>query len=144
MLEAEAHERRKHALTLLEEDQVMKGFVRTVVEWGAFVALPDAANLEGLIHASEASHDPHEKMSSIFSQGDELEVKIVKIDEKGKIWLSRKALIEDPWKEAKEKFPPRSKHKGKVVKLEDFGAFIELDGGLGRTDAYRRHVLDSD
>ena len=54
MLEAEAHERRKHALTLLTEGQVLKGVVRTVVEWGAFVALPEAENLEGLVHVSEA------------------------------------------------------------------------------------------
>jgi small subunit ribosomal protein S1 len=53
MLEAEAHERRKHALTLLQEGQVMQGVVRTVVEWGAFVALPEAENLEGLVHVTK-------------------------------------------------------------------------------------------
>jgi small subunit ribosomal protein S1 len=57
MLEAEAHERRKHALTLLQEGQELKGIVRTVVEWGAFVALPAAENLEGLVHISDGARE---------------------------------------------------------------------------------------
>ena len=130
MLEAEAHERRKHALSLLEEGQVMKGVVRTVVEWGAFVALPEAENLEGLVHISEASHDPRARIEELFKPGDELEVKITKIDEKGKIWLSRKALLEDPWGEAKEKYAPGNRVTGKVTRLEPFGAFVELEEGL--------------
>lgn len=130
MLEQEAHERRKKALETLTEGQVMKGVVRTVVEWGAFVALPEAENLEGLVHISEASHDPRARMEELLKAGEEVEVQITKIDEKGKIWLSRKALISDPWAEAKEKFPPGSKHSGKVTKLTDFGAFIELADGV--------------
>ncbi len=130
MLEAEAHERRKHALSLLEEGRVMKGVVRTVVEWGAFVALPEAENLEGLVHISEASYDPRAHIEELFKPGDELEVKITKIDEKGKIWLSRKALLEDPWGDAKEKYAPGNRVTGKVTRLEPFGAFIELEEGL--------------
>jgi small subunit ribosomal protein S1 len=130
MLEAEAHERRKHALTLLTEEQVMKGIVRTVVEWGAFVALPEAENLEGLVHVSEASHDARARMSELMRPGEELEVKILKIDEKGKIWLSRKALLEDPWAAAREKFADGSRHAGKVLRLFDFGAFVELEPGV--------------
>ncbi len=130
MLEAEAHERRKHALTLLSEGQTMKGLVRTVVEWGAFVALPEAENLEGLVHISEASHDARAKITDLMKPGDEVEVQITKIDEKGKIWLSRKALIEDPWAEAKAKYCSGSKHTGKVARLEDFGAFISLEQGI--------------
>jgi small subunit ribosomal protein S1 len=130
MLEAEAHERRKHAITLLQEGQVMQGVVRTVVEWGAFVALPEAENLEGLVHASEASHDARVPLAELFRPGDRIEVKITKIDERGKIWLSRKALIEDPWSVAKQKYAQGSQHKGKVVRLEKFGAFIELEPGV--------------
>ncbi|MEI9939334.1 MAG: S1 RNA-binding domain-containing protein [Pseudomonadota bacterium] len=130
MLEAEAHERRKHAITLLQEGQVMNGVVRTVVEWGAFVALPDAENLEGLVHASEASHDARVPLTELFRAGDRIEVKITKIDERGKIWLSRKALIEDPWAVAKQKYAQGSQHKGKVTRLEKFGAFVELEPGI--------------
>src|SRR5262245_18670475 len=130
MLEAEAHERRKHALTLLQEGQVMHGVVRTVVEWGAFVALPEAENLEGLVHITEASHDPRTPLAEIVKPGEKLEVKIIKIDEKGKIWLSRKALIADPWGEARSKFARGSRHTGKVTRLEKFGAFVELEPGI--------------
>jgi small subunit ribosomal protein S1 len=130
MLEAEAHERRKHALTLLQEGQVMQGVVRTVVEWGAFVALPEAENLEGLVHITEASHDPRAPLAELVKPGEKLEVKIIKIDEKGKIWLSRKALISDPWGEARQKFARGSRHTGKVMRLEKFGAFVELEPGV--------------
>jgi small subunit ribosomal protein S1 len=130
MLEAEAHERRKHALTLLQEGAVMQGVVRTVVEWGAFVALPEAENLEGLVHVTEASHDPRTPLNEIVKPGEKLEVKIIKIDEKGKIWLSRKALIADPWGEARQKFARGSRHTGKVTRLERFGAFVEIEPGI--------------
>jgi small subunit ribosomal protein S1 len=130
MLESEAHERRKLALTQLTEGQVMKGVVRTVVEWGAFVALPEAENLEGLIHVSEASHDPRPDLLELFKPGAEVEVKITKIDERGKIWLSRKALIEDPWAEARQKYPHGGRVTGRVTHLEPFGAFVELEEGL--------------
>lgn len=130
MLEAEAHERRKQALTLLQEEQVMNGVVRTVVEWGAFVALPEAENLEGLVHISEASHDARAKITDLFKPGDHVQVKILKIDEKGKIWLSTKALQEDPWGEAKQKYAQGSRHAGKVMRLMDFGVFVELEPGV--------------
>jgi small subunit ribosomal protein S1 len=130
MLEQEAHERRKKALELLTEGQVMKGLVRTVVEWGAFVALPEAESLEGLVHVSEASHDPHARLTDLFHPGDEIEVKITKIDERGKIWLSRKALISDPWQDARNEHPPGSRHTGKVTRVEKFGVFVEFASGI--------------
>jgi ribosomal protein S1 len=130
MLEAEAHERRKHALGLLTEGQVMTGIVRTVVDWGVFVALPDAENVEGLIHVSEASHDSRADLNDLFRHGDKIEVKILGIDERGKIWLSRKALVEDPWGQARAKYANGTRHTGKVTRLEKFGAFIELEPGM--------------
>ncbi len=130
MLEAEAHERRKQALGLLQEGQVMNGVVRTVVDWGVFVALPDAENLEGLVHVSEASHDPRAHLAELFKPGDRFEVKIVKIDERGKIWLSRKALVDDPWGSARQKYQPGSRHQGKVIRVEKFGVFVELEADI--------------
>jgi small subunit ribosomal protein S1 len=130
MLEAEAHERRKTALKHLTEGQVLKGTVRTIVEWGAFVALTDAGGLEGLVHVSEASHDPKAKIGDLFKPGDELEVKITKIDERGKIWLSRRALLEDPWAEARGKYAPGKILKATISRLEPFGAFVKLDDDI--------------
>jgi small subunit ribosomal protein S1 len=130
MLEAEAHERRKTALQHLTEGQVLKGTVRTVVEWGAFIALADAGGLEGLVHISEASHDPKAKIGDLLSPGQEIEVKITKIDERGKIWLSRKALLEDPWAEARGKYAPGKILKATITRLEPFGAFVKLDDDI--------------
>lgn len=128
MLEAESHERRKRALTLIQEGQVMQGVVRTVVDWGVFVALPEAENLEGLIHFTEASHDTRARLGELFKTGEKLEVKVLKVDERGKIWLSRKALIADPWKEAKDKYPAGTRLKTTITRVEKFGAFCQLDG----------------
>jgi len=127
MLEAEAHERRKTALQHLTEGQVLKGTVRTIVEWGAFIALTDVGGLEGLVHISEASHDPKAKIGDLLSPGDEIEVKITKIDDRGKIWLSRRALLEDPWAEARGKYSPGKTSRATITRLEPFGAFVKLD-----------------
>jgi small subunit ribosomal protein S1 len=130
MLEAEAHDRRKTALQHLSEGQVLKGTVRTVVEWGAFIALADAGGLEGLVHISEASHDPKAKIGDLLSPGQEVDVKITKIDERGKIWLSRRALLEDPWAEARGKYQVGKILKATITRLEPFGAFVKLDDDI--------------
>jgi small subunit ribosomal protein S1 len=130
MLEKEAHERRKKALEVLQEGSEMDGVVRTVVEWGAFVALPAAENLEGLIHISEASHDPRQKITEVLKAGDKLKVKILKIDEKGKIWLSRKALLEDPWAGVLETVKVGQEVDGVITKVEPFGAFVKIADGI--------------
>ena len=62
--------------------------------------------------------------------GEEIEVKITKIDDKGKIWLSRKALVKDPWAEARERYAPGTKHTGKVTRVEKFGVFVDLGEGF--------------
>ncbi len=130
MLEKEAHERRKQARELLKDGMEMQGVVRTVVEWGAFVALPEAENLEGLVHISELSHDPRDKMADVLKPGQKLSVKIQKIDEKGKIWLSRKALIEDPFLKLLGGIKQGDVLDGEVTRVEDFGAFIKLADGF--------------
>ena len=132
MLEAEAHERRKHAIPpLLQEGQVMQGVVRTVGRVGPRSSpCPKPRIWKACVHASEASHDARVPLTELLRAGERIEVKITKIDERGKIWLSRKALIEDPWSVAKQKYAQGSQHKGKVVRLEKFGAFVELEAGV--------------
>jgi small subunit ribosomal protein S1 len=130
MLEEEAHKLRAEALKTIEPGSVHKGIVRKVVAWGVFVALPDAGGVEGLIHMTEASHDRGARLESIFKQGQEIEVKVVRVDEKGKLWLSRKAVVADPWDAVKEKYAVGTRHKGKVARLQPFGAFIELESGI--------------
>ncbi|APR85191.1 SSU ribosomal protein S1p [Minicystis rosea] len=129
-LEEESKKLRAEALAKVEAGSVHKGIVRKVVQWGAFIALPDAGGVEGLVHMTEASHDRGARLSDIFKQGAEIEVKVLKIDDKGKLWLSRKALVADPWDTVKDKYPVGSRHKGKVARLQPFGAFIELESGI--------------
>lgn len=130
MLEKEAHERRKKAREVLQEGAEMDGIVRTVVEWGAFVAMPDAENLEGLVHISEVSHNPRDRIADVLKPGQKIKVQIQKIDDKGKIWLSRKALIEDPFAALIGGIKVGDIVEGEVTRVEDFGAFVKLADGF--------------
>jgi len=128
-IEAEAKEQRKASLAKLEAGSVVKGVVKSVVQYGAFVAIPSADDVEGLVHMTEASHDRNAKLSDVFQVGAEIDVKILRVDEKGKLWLSHKAAVTDPWHEAMKTFSQGTRHKGKVLRLLPFGAFIELAPG---------------
>jgi len=130
MLEEENKKLRAEAVAKLEPGSLHKCIVRKVVAWGAFVALPDAGGIEGLIHMTEASHDRGARLFDLFKPGAEMEVKVIRVDEKGKLWLSRKAATADPWDAVKEKYTVGSRHKGKVARLQPFGAFIELEPGI--------------
>jgi small subunit ribosomal protein S1 len=129
-LEAEAREQRKAALAKLEVGLVVKGIVRSVVSYGAFVAIPSADDVEGLVHMTEASHDRNAKLSDVFHGGQEIDVKILRVDDKGKLWLSHKAATLDPWEEAMRTFAQGTRHHGRVLRLMPFGAFIELAPGI--------------
>src|SRR5258706_13477737 len=129
-LEAEAKEQRKSALAKLEIGSIVKGIVKSVVQYGAFVAIPSADDVEGLVHMTEASHDRNAKLSDIFRVGAEIDVKILRVDDKGKLWLSHRAAIADPWQEAMKTFAQGTQHKGKVLRLLPFGAFVELAPGV--------------
>ena len=126
----EAFRTRAEALLALKPGSIHQGVVRTVVQWGVFVALADAGGIEGLVHASEASHDRTAKLTDLFKTGDHIEVKVIRVDEKGKLWLSRKSIVNDPWDAMKEKYAVGTRHTGKVVRIQPFGAFIELEPGI--------------
>ncbi len=130
MLEKEAHERRKKAREVLQEGAEMDGVVRTVVEWGAFVAMPEAENLEGLVHISEVSHNPRDRIADVLKPGQKIKVQIQKIDDKGKIWLSRKALVDDPFAKLVEGIKPGDIVEGEVTRVEEFGAFVKISDGF--------------
>jgi len=129
-IEAEAKEHRKASLAKLEVGSIVKGIVRSVVQYGAFVAIPSADDVEGLVHMTEASHDRGAKLSDIFHVGAEIDVKILRVDDKDKLWLSHKAATVDPWQEAMKTYGAGTRHKGKVMRLLPFGAFIELAPGI--------------
>ncbi len=130
MLEKEYSERRQVALGKLQPGMVCKAIVRNVLAWGAFASLPEHDDVEGVIHMSEVSHDRGVRMSSVLSGGREIDVKVLGIDEKGKLWLSHKATVEDPWKTVSEKYAIGTIHRAKIARLTEFGAFIELEPGI--------------
>jgi small subunit ribosomal protein S1 len=129
-LEAEAKEKRAEVLKQVEVGKHYQAVVRKLVAWGVFAALPEAENVEGLIPLMEVSHRRGERLADVFKPGETIEVVVQRIDDNGKLWLSRKAAIPDPWSEIPAKFPIWSRHEGKVVRVLPFGAFIELESGV--------------
>jgi small subunit ribosomal protein S1 len=127
ILENEAKERREEALKNIEMGSIVDGVVRTVVPFGAFI---DVGGVEGLVPLSEMSHNRADQPKDVFKVGETVKVKVLRLDERGKLWLSRKQAMEDPWNQVAEKYAPGTRHKGKVVRLQPFGAFIELEPGI--------------
>ncbi|MBX3221235.1 MAG: S1 RNA-binding domain-containing protein [Labilithrix sp.] len=127
MLETEAKEKREEALKNIQMGSVVDGVVRTVVPFGAFV---DVGGVEGLVPLSEMSHNRADQPKDVFKLGETVRVKILRLDERGKLWLSRKAAIEDPWSQVAQKYAQGTRHTGKVARLQPFGAFIELEPGI--------------
>jgi small subunit ribosomal protein S1 len=130
LLEEDAKKQRGSSLAKLAPGSVVKGIVRSVVEWGVFVAIPEADNIEGLVHNTEVSHDPRARTRDLLKVGDEISVKVLKIDERGKLWLSKRSAESDPWEEFRTRYAPGTRHQGKITKIAPFGAFIELEPGL--------------
>jgi small subunit ribosomal protein S1 len=127
LLEEEARKSRAEALARLRIGDEIEGIVRSVVGFGAFV---DVGGVEGLVPLQEMSHNRADGPSDVFKAGEPTRVKVIKIDDKGKIWLSHKATIPDPWQAVAEKYAHGTKHTGKVARLQPFGAFVELEPGV--------------
>ncbi|WP_394836186.1 S1 RNA-binding domain-containing protein [Pendulispora rubella] len=127
LLEAEAKVTREAALAKIQPGTTVTGTVRSVVQFGAFI---DIGGVEGLVPLTEMSHNRGDTPSDVFKVGAQVEVKILRIDEKHKVWLSRRATIPDPWGAVAEKYAFGTRHTGKVVRLQPFGAFVELEPGV--------------
>ena len=104
----------------------VKGKVTAVVPFGLFMDLGDA---EGLVHISEISWDRVSEINKLFKAGDNIDVEIISL-ENGKISLSIKRLIPDPWLKAVKKYESEKSYEGKVTRITPFGAFIELDENI--------------
>lgn len=127
MLEEEARKARSEALARLKVGDELDGVVRSVVAFGAFI---DVGGIEGLVPLQEMSHNRSDGPSDVFKAGEPTRVKVLKIDDRGKVWLSRKATIADPWQQVAQKYAMGTRHQGKVARLHPFGAFIELEPGV--------------
>ena len=112
----------------LHEKMVVKGPVKLVQDFGAFV---DLDGVQALLPISEISRSRVDDIHKLITVGQEIEAAIIKLDWKNeRITLSMKALLADPWEVAKSKYKKDSKHKGTVVRITDFGAFVSLEPGL--------------
>jgi small subunit ribosomal protein S1 len=127
MLEEEAKRSRTEALAKLKVGETVDGTVRSVVAFGAFV---DVGGVEGLVPLQEMSHNRADGPSDVFKVGETTSVVVMKVDDKGKVWLSHKATIPDPWQLVAKKYAAGTRHAGKVVRIQPFGAFIELEPGI--------------
>ncbi|HEV8146774.1 MAG TPA: S1 RNA-binding domain-containing protein [Bryobacteraceae bacterium] len=112
----------------LEEGSIIRGTVRTITDFGAFV---DLGGVDGLLHVSDMTYQRGIKPSDVVTSGQEIDVKILKINrESRKISLGLKQLSPDPWSLVAEKYPQGSRVNGKVARVADFGAFVELEPGI--------------
>jgi small subunit ribosomal protein S1 len=129
LLEKERAEQKKKLLEELAPEQIRRGTVRAIMDFGAFV---DLGGVDGLLHVSELSYRRVRNVSELVKVGDVLDVKIMKIDrEAGKISLSLKqARGVDPWSTAAERYAIGAQLTGRVTKIEPFGAFIEVEEGI--------------
>ena len=128
LLEQERAEMREKTWASLEEGQVREGTVRSVKDFGAFV---DLGGVDGLLPIGEMSWSRVQKVEDLVKTGDKVQVKIIKIDPVArKLTLGLKQLTPSPWETAEHKFPRGLMVKGKVTKLMEFGAFVELEPGI--------------
>jgi small subunit ribosomal protein S1 len=129
LLEVEHEEEMKSVRATLIEGAVMTGRVSRLTEFGAFVDL--GAGVTGLVHLTELAHGRVVRAGDIVSLGDRVPVKITKLDEAtGKISLSIKQAITDPWEAVPSLFEVGKSYPGKVKRFADFGAFVELKRGI--------------
>jgi small subunit ribosomal protein S1 len=128
ILEREKEEKRAKTLSELQEGQTRRGVVRSVMDFGAFVDLDGA---DGLLHVSELTHRRGVKTGDFVKVGDVVDVKVIRIDrETGRIGLSLKQMMADPWSTAESRYAPGTTVTGRVTRVESFGAFVEIEDGV--------------
>ncbi len=128
VLEEENAIKKTDTLASLEEGKMIKGMVKNITEYGAFI---DLGGLDGLLHITDMSWGRVSHPSELFIVGDEVEVAVLKFDrERERVSLGYKQKTPDPWESAEEKYPVGSRVRGKVVSLTDYGAFVELEVGI--------------
>lgn len=128
LLQVEREKRRRRVFEQLSQGQKIKGKVRTLTNFGAFI---DLGGVEGLLHISDISWGKTSHPSEVFQPDQEVEVVVLDFNENDdKISLGYKQLSPDPWENVEEKYKVGQKVKGKVVSLADFGAFVELEKGV--------------
>ncbi len=128
VVEAQAAEARREVFSKLTVGDIVTGTVARLTNFGAFV---DLGGVDGLVHVTELSHDHNVSPKSVVSVGEEIEVKVLDLDEEsGRISLSLKATTPGPWDGVEQKLAAGDVIDGKVKRLTDFGAFVEVLPGI--------------
>jgi small subunit ribosomal protein S1 len=128
ILENERAGKRDKLMKELQKDQVRKGVVKNITDFGAFI---DLGGVDGLLHITDMSWGRISHPSEMFQIGQEMEVKVLDIDwDRERISLGYKQLQPYPWKDVMEKYPVGTRVQGKVVSITNYGAFIELEPGI--------------
>jgi len=133
LLEDEARGRAEKVRTKLTVGAVLPGVVATIKDFGAFV---DLGGIEGMLHVSELGFSRNQRPNEVLSVGQQLEVQVLKIEKTDdpkrpeRISLSLKSMQRDPWEDVRTQFAAGTQVTGKVVRVEQFGAFVELSPGI--------------
>ena len=128
VIEAEHSTDREKILSTLAEGQVVKGIVKNLTDYGAFV---DLGGVDGLLHITDMAWKRVKHPSEIVTVGQEIQVKVLKFDrERQRVSLGLKQLGEDPWTDVAARFPVGTVLEGKVTNLTDYGCFVEIADGV--------------
>src|SRR5512147_3066229 len=128
VLEASLGEEREKLLSTLQEGTVVKGIVKNITDYGAFV---DLGGIDGLLHITDLAWRRVKHPSEVLAVGDEVTAKVLKFDqEKNRVSLGLKQLGEDPWVGLSRRYPTGTRLFGRVTNLTDYGAFVEVESGI--------------
>jgi len=128
VIESESSAERDTLLENLQEGQAVKGIVKNLTDYGAFV---DLGGVDGLLHITDMAWKRVKHPSEIVNVGDEINVKVLKYDrERTRVSLGLKQLGEDPWLEISKRYPESTKLTGRVTNLTDYGCFVEIEEGV--------------
>ncbi len=128
VVEAEYSAEREALLENLKEGAVLKGIVKNLTDYGAFV---DLGGIDGLLHITDMAWKRVKHPSEVVNIGDEIEVKVLKFDrERNRVSLGLKQLGEDPWVDIARRYPVGTRVFGKVTNITDYGCFVEIEEGV--------------
>lgn len=128
VIEEESTSDRESLLETLEEGKIIKGVVKNLTDYGAFV---DLGGIDGLLHITDMAWKRVKHPSEVVAIADEIDVIVLKFDkEKSRVSLGLKQLDEDPWKSLVQRYPVGSRISGKVTNIADYGCFVEIEDGI--------------
>jgi len=128
VVEQEYSAEREALLEDLQEGNTVKGIVKNLTDYGAFV---DLGGIDGLLHITDMAWKRVKHPSEVVNVGDQIDVKILKFDrERQRVSLGMKQLGDDPWKDLARRYPPQMRMFGKITNIADYGCFVEIEDGV--------------